>query len=152
MNHDPKRIARLLAYLGTLPFIVCAFILLFGNMLGLGLFRPLATQAITTYAAIIVSFLGGIQWGVGISTHEQQPHTARSLFMLSIVPSLLAWAMLFLPASASRIVVAIFLVGFVWIIDALLYLQKVIPVWFFTLRSSVSGVVVVSLIIALVAG
>ncbi len=152
MNHDPKRIASLLACLGTLPFIACAFVLMFGNTFGLGLFRPLAVQAITTYAAVIVSFLGGIQWGIGISTLEQQPHTARSLFMLSIVPSLLAWAMLFLPASTSRVVVAIFLVGLVWIIDALLHLQKVIPAWFFKLRSIVSGVVVASLIVALVAG
>ncbi len=150
MHTDPRRVANFLACAGTIPFVVAAIILLFGNMLGLGMLRPLAAQGITTYAAIIVSFLGGIQWGLGIATYEQQPQTARSLFTLSVVPSLLAWAMLFLPASTSRIVVAIFLVGFVWIIDSLLYLQKVIPPWFFKLRCIVSGVVIVSLIAALV--
>lgn len=150
MNTDPRRVADFLAYAGTIPFVVVAFILLFGNMLGMGMLRPLAAQGITTYAAIIVSFLGGIQWGLGIATYEQQPQTARSLFTLSVVPSLLAWAMLFLPQSTSRIVVAIFLVGFVWIIDSLLHLQKVIPPWFFKLRCIVSGVVIVSLIAALV--
>ncbi len=150
MNPDPRRVASVLAYAGTIPFIAAAVILLFGNLLGIGMLRPLAAQGITTYAAIIVSFLGGIQWGIGISTHEQQPQTARSLFMLSIVPSLLAWAMLFLPASTSRVVVAIFLVGFVWIIDALLHLQKVIPAWFFRLRCVVSAVVIASLIVALI--
>ncbi len=150
MKSDPRRVAKFLAYAGTIPFVVAAVILLFGNFLGVGMLRPLAAQGITTYAAIIVSFLGGIQWGIGISTHEQQPQTARSLFMLSIVPSLLAWAMLFLPASTSRVVVAIFLVGFVWIIDALLYLQKVIPAWFFNLRCVVSGIVIASLLAALV--
>lgn len=150
MNTDPRRVANFLACAGTIPFVVAAFILLFGNMLGMGMLRPLAAQGITTYTAIIVSFLGGIQWGLGIATYEQQPQTARSLFTLSVVPSLLAWAMLFLPASTSRIVVAIFLVGFVWIIDSLLYLQKVIPPWFFKLRCIVSGVVIMSLIAALV--
>jgi hypothetical protein len=59
--------------------------------------------------------------------------------------------MLFLPATNSRIIVAIFLLGFVWIIDALLHLQKVIPTWFFKLRSIVSAVAVASLIVALLA-
>ena len=103
-----QRLAQILAFAGTAPFIVGAFVLLLAPHLGINAYRPLALQAITTYAAIIVSFLGGIQWGIGISTHEQQPQTARSLFLLSVVPSLLAWAMLFLPVSTSRIVVAIF--------------------------------------------
>ena len=152
MNFAPRQIATVLLYLGTVPFVVCVFFLLFGKMVGLGLYRPLAAQAIISYAAIVVSFLGGIQWGIGLSTIDQQPHTARSLFLLSIVPSLLAWAMLFLPVSTSRIIVAIFLVGFVWIIDALLHLQKVIPDWFFRLRSIISCVIIGALIAALVAG
>jgi hypothetical protein len=145
-----ERLAALLSYAGTIPFIAAAFILLFGHAVGLGIYRPLASEAIINYAAVIVSFLGGIQWGIGIATHEQQPQTARSLFMLSVVPSLLAWAMLFLPVSNSRIIVALFLVGFVWIIDALLHLQKVIPAWFFKLRSIVSAIVMASLLLALV--
>lgn len=144
-----QRVAILLTYAGAVPFIVAATILLFGNMMGLGMYRGLAAQGVTTYAAIIVSFLGGIQWGIGIATHEQQPQTARSLFLLSVVPSLLAWAMLFLPATNARIIVAIFLVGFVWIIDALLHLQKVIPTWFFKLRSIVTAIVTLTLILAL---
>lgn len=152
MNIEPRRIASVLLLAGTIPFVAAAFVLLFGNHTGLGMFRPLASQAITTYAAVVVSFLGGIQWGIGIATFEQQPQTARSLFLLSVVPALLAWAMLFLPASASRMVVAMFLIGFVWIIDALLYLQKVIPPWFFRLRSLVSAVMIIALVIGLVAG
>jgi hypothetical protein len=148
---DPKRVATVLTYAGALPFVACAVILLFGPAMGLGGFRQFASQAITTYAAIIVSFLGGIQWGVALSSHEQQPQTAKSLWLLSVVPSLLAWAMLFLPNGSSRIIVAVFLVGFVWVIDALLHLQQVIPTWFFRLRSVVSAVVMVSLILAMLA-
>jgi hypothetical protein len=152
MLAEPKRLAQLLTYVGALPFIGCAIILLFGNALGIGSLRGFAAQAITSYAAVIVSFLGGIQWGVGIATLEQQPQTAKSLFLLSVVPSLLAWAMLFLPMSNSRVIVAIFLVGFVWVVDALLSLQQVIPAWFFRLRSNVSAIVIVTLILALLVG
>lgn len=146
------RIAQALTYAGLLPFVGCTALILFGNALGLVHYRPLALQAISVYAAVIVSFLGGIQWGIGVATLEQQPHTARTLFLLSVVPSLLAWAMLFLPATTSRLVVALFLVGFVWVIDALLHLQKVIPVWFFRLRCIASAAVILTLVVALIAG
>ncbi len=149
MLYEPKRVATILTYAGTVPFLACAAILLFGQHMGLGSLRQFAGQAITTYAAVIVSFLGGIQWGVALATHEQQPQTAKSLFLLSVVPSLLAWAMLFLPNGSSRVIVAIFLVGFVWVIDALLHLQQVLPTWFFRLRSIVSAVVMASLIAAM---
>lgn len=149
MLYEPKRVATILTYAGTIPFLACAAILLFGQHMGLGSLRQFAGQAITTYAAVIVSFLGGIQWGVALATHEQQPQTAKSLFLLSVVPSLLAWAMLFLPNGSSRVIVAIFLVGFVWVIDALLHLQQVLPTWFFRLRSIVSAVVMASLIAAM---
>jgi hypothetical protein len=147
--YEPKRVATILTYAGTIPFLACAAILLFGQTMGLGSLRQFAGQAITTYAAVIVSFLGGIQWGVALATHEQQPQTAKSLFLLSVVPSLLAWAMLFLPNGSSRVIVAIFLVGFVWVIDALLHLQQALPTWFFRLRSIVSAVVMASLIAAM---
>ncbi|MCA2998672.1 MAG: DUF3429 domain-containing protein [Rhodocyclaceae bacterium] len=150
--YEPKRIATILSYAGTIPFVVCAVILLFGTAMGLGSLRQFAGQAITSYAAVIVSFLGGIQWGVALATHEQQPQTARSLFLLSVVPSLLAWATLFLPNGSSRVIVAIFLIGFVWVIDALLHLQQVLPTWFFHLRSIVSAVAMTSLIAALLVG
>ena len=147
--NETRRVAALLMYAGTLPFIVCTIVLLFGSSLGLGSYRAFATQAVTTYAAVIVSFLGGIQWGIAIATHAQQPQTAKSLLLLSVVPSLLAWAMLFLPSNSSRVIVAIFLVGFVWVVDALLHLQLVIPTWFFRLRSVVSAVALAALIAAM---
>ncbi len=150
--YDSKRIATILTYAGAIPFLACAAILLFGQATGLGSLGQFAGQAITTYAAVIVSFLGGIQWGIALATHEQQPQTAKSLFLLSVVPSLLAWAMLFLPNGSSRVVVAIFLIGFVWVIDALLHLQQVLPTWFFRLRSNISAVVMASLIVATLVG
>ncbi|MFN7220860.1 MAG: DUF3429 domain-containing protein, partial [Burkholderiales bacterium] len=106
---------------------------------------------LTTYAAIIVSCLGGIQWGLGVATESEQPQTANSLFLLSVVPSLLAWALLFLPSNTSKVIVALFLVGLVWIVDALLHLQQVIPAWFFRLRCVISAVVMISLTVAMLA-
>ncbi|MCE2991129.1 MAG: DUF3429 domain-containing protein [Burkholderiales bacterium] len=148
---NPARTASILTYAGAIPFVVCATVLVFARPLGLIEYRPFALQALTTYAAIIVSFLGGIQWGIGVATESEQPQTANSLFLLSVVPSLLAWALLFLPSNTSKVIVALFLVGLVWIVDALLHLQQVIPAWFFRLRCVISAVVMISLTVAMLA-
>jgi len=71
------------------------------------------------------------------------------MFFLSVVPSLLAWGMLLLPEPRSRMLVAIFLFAFVWVIDALLNVQKLIPLWFFKLRSMITVIVIGSLAIAI---
>jgi hypothetical protein len=141
------RIAEALTYAGALPFFLCT----------IGMFYPgwsatthaTLASGLTTYAAVIISFLGGIQWGVGVATIDQQPRSARTLFLLSVVPSLLAWGMLFLQSTPTRIVIAITLVGFVWLIDTMLHIQRVIPTWFFRLRTTISVIVIASLLLAL---
>jgi hypothetical protein len=146
------RTAQILTLAGAIPFVVCAFALLVPTLAPE--WRKLFSQGIITYAAIIISFLGGIQWGIGVATIDQQPRTARSLFLLSVVPSLLAWALLFLPAANTggmRVIVATMLVAFVWVIDALLHVQRVIPKWFFRLRSVISPIVMASLLLTLFA-
>ncbi len=146
---NPARTASLLTYAGAIPFVACTAVLVFARPLGLVEYRPFALQALASYAAIIVSFLGGIQWGIGVATEGEQPQTANSLFLLSVVPSLLAWALLFLPSNSSKVIVALFLVGLVWIVDALLHLQQVIPAWFFRLRCKISAIVMISLAVAM---
>ena len=114
-------------------------------------YRQFALQAITMYAAVILASLGGAQWGLAVAVNDTAPQSARSMFLLSIIPCLLAWVMLFLPVSGARLIVAMFLFGFVWLIDALLHLQKLIPAWFFRLRSLISLIVIGSLSVALLA-
>jgi Protein of unknown function (DUF3429) len=142
------RVSQTLTYAGATPFVIGAIWLLLPNTAES--IRVLLANGITTYAAVIISFLGGIQWGVGVATLDQQPKTARSLFFLSVIPSLLAWGMLFLQNTSTRVIVALLLIGFVWLIDALLNLQRVIPAWFFQLRSRISPVVMAALLVALI--
>ncbi len=136
------RLAWILTLGGAIPFIAAAGTVLFGP----ASYTSLAVQIATTYAAVILSFLGGIQWGLGISVADSAPRSAQSLLLLSIVPSLLAWALLFVVQPNARVLVAIFLFGFVWIVDALLRLQKLIPSWFFMLRCVVTAIVVACMV------
>ena len=144
MQFTPK-LALALSIAGTVPFVACAGYISFGGPEYQGLFL----QLITAYSTAVLSFLGGIQWGIGLSVCETAPKSAQSLFLLSVVPLLLSWAMLFIDAAGSRLIVAIFLFGFVWVIDALLHLQKLIPNWFFRLRCIITPIVIASLTAAL---
>lgn len=136
---------RWLTLSGAIPFVACSAAL----WLAPNQYRAFTATILAAYAALILSFLGGIQWGLAISLIDTAPKSARNIFLLSVVPSLLAWAMLLLPEAGSRIIVAICLFAFVWVIDALLNLQKLIPAWFFKLRSVITVIVITSLAIAI---
>jgi hypothetical protein len=137
--------ARWLTFAGAIPFIACSAAL----WLAPNQYRSFTVNILTAYAAVILSFLGGVQWGMAINLIDTAPKSARNIFLLSVVPSLLAWAMLLLPEPKTRILVAIFLFAFVWVIDALLNVQKLIPPWFFKLRSMITAIVIASLAVAI---
>ena len=80
-------IALWLGYGGLIPFVAgAAMTWLLGPDS-----RPFAAAALSAYAAVIVSFLGGIHWGIGF-----RDGTPR-LFLWGVVPSLVAAAALMLP-------------------------------------------------------
>lgn len=80
-------IALWLGYGGLVPFVAGAAL----TALLAPESRPLAAAALSAYAAVIVSFLGGIHWGIGF-----RDGTPR-LFVWGVVPSLVAAAALLLP-------------------------------------------------------
>jgi len=93
-----------------------------------------------TYGAIILSFLGGIRWGVGLGGRNR-----GSEFTLSVLPSLAAWTALLLP---SIIGVCILIAGF--LMQALWDVTGVqtgrLPGWFGKLRMILTTLVVISLL------
>ena len=50
--------------------------------------------AFTAYSAVILSFLGGIRWGATLMTGAR----GRSTLILSVLPSILAWILVLVPA------------------------------------------------------
>jgi len=55
--------------------------------------RPIAATALLAYAAVIVSFLGGIRWGIGF--RDGMPR----LFLWGVLPSLVAATSCFVAAA-----------------------------------------------------
>lgn len=101
MNAVP-RLPLVLGALGLLPFVFLSAGTLFAE-------DPLRTSlvlALATYGAIILSFLGGIQWGMAIQDGGA-PNTGRHVLPLSVLPSLGGWAaLLLLPHHTGLLVLA----------------------------------------------
>ncbi len=88
----PSPLALRLGYAGLVPFVAGAALI----WLVLPEAHPYVTLALSAYAAVIVSFLGGIHWGLVM----RQPVPAAASLVWGVVPSLLAWlAVMMVPAS-----------------------------------------------------
>jgi hypothetical protein len=98
-----KQILRL-GYGGLVPFI--------GLAIGMWLVKAdqihFFTLALAAYTAAIVSFLGGIHWGLGFQMGEAAP---RMHFFWGVAPPLVAWLALLLPAWAGLVLLAAILLA-----------------------------------------
>ncbi len=91
-----------MAKAGMLPFVLgVALVWLVDDQA-----HPYTTLALSAFAALVVSFLGGILWGIGF-VHPDPP--AR-LFVWGMAPSALAWVAVMMPASAGLVLDGVLLV------------------------------------------
>ena len=122
--------ARLLGHLGLLPFVLGALLVWVVNPEA----HPYAALALAGYAAVIVSFLGGIHWGLAFRLSAPP----ASLFVWGVVPSLVAWLAVMMPASAGLVVQGVMLVV-CYLVDRRVYPQQGLAHWL-TLRFRLSMV------------
>lgn len=118
-----------LGFAGLIPFWGLA--LAHGTGVPFGASPGASTTALATYAATILSFLGGIRWGLAIRTNNQA--LASRDYAAAVVPQLLGWTALALPDPWRLVTLAALLVllGFV---DHDLVVRGMAPTWFGRLR------------------
>jgi hypothetical protein len=82
-----------LGYAGLAPFVGLAILtwLVTPDLL------PFVGLALTAYAAVIASFLGGLHWGIAFQLGARAP---RFHLIWGVVPSLVAWVALLMPVYA----------------------------------------------------
>jgi hypothetical protein len=100
--------------------------------------HPYAVLALATYASVIVSFLGGIHWGVAFRQEQPDPR----LLAWGVVPSLVAWVAVVMPPEAGLVVSGVML-AVCYAVDRRLYLAHGLARWL-TLRFRLSAVASVS--------
>jgi hypothetical protein len=123
--------ARWLGNLGLLPFVGGALLVWVGMASELHVF---ATAAMSAYAALIVSFLGGVHWGFGF----RQSAPPASLFVWGVVPSLVAWVAVLMPPHAGLVLHGVMLVV-CYLVDRRVYPTQGAAHWL-TLRFRLSSV------------
>ncbi|MFC0337258.1 Protein of unknown function [Kushneria avicenniae] len=137
-----KKVATLpwlLGIAGLIPFVGLAGVV----VLSLPGWQGIALQAFLYYSAVILSFLGGIHWGVAMSLDHESSHHFSSRMVVAMAPSLLAWPALMLSPQFSLLAL---MTGFLLIrlYEAQSDSVERLPAWYTSLRTLLTVVVVVS--------
>jgi hypothetical protein len=131
-----------LGALGLVPFIALAGSLPFAP----GDLKPQLTRALVAYGATILSFLGGIHWGLAIGgTTPTAAAALKSRLILSVVPSLVAWAALLIRPSHALLLLAA-AIALMLVVDIRATRLGHAPAWYPRLRIPLSCAVAVSLL------
>lgn len=138
--------ALVLGLAGLIPF---AMIPLAVALEGSGLVPDVARAHVTVpalmlYAAIILSFMGGVQWGIAIRSMDDGLSTAWRRYGVSVLPAIMAWFAVFLATRNALIMLA---TGFVLLLIYDLWTVRMseAPDWYERLRLILTTAVVISL-------
>jgi len=136
--------ATALGYGGLLPFIACDLSMLLLPDAGM---RHVAGRVLVGYGAVILSFLGGVHWGLVLRGPSPR---AGGLLAIGVLPSLIGWLTLLLSfETAVAVQVATF--GGFWLYEHRMLGPAVIPPAYLALRRWLTLVAVASLGVALMA-
>ncbi len=133
-----EKTAKSLGYAGLIPFIVFSI----GSWFQLPFISD-STYILTAYAAIILSFMGAIHWGIAMSSTEDQN---GKYFVASVIPGLSAWLALLLP---QRYAITLLMIGFIALIiyDWSVEKPQRLPGWYIPMRNRLTLVVIMCLTI-----
>jgi hypothetical protein len=134
--------------LGALPFVFLAT----SSVLLDEPSRGQAAFALSLYGAVILSFLGGVHWGLAIAGFSAKSGVGVPFgrLAISIVPALIAWAALFLPGSNALFVLAAAFVALA-LFDSQASRAGEAPAWYPRLRWPLTVVVVSALVLGALA-
>jgi hypothetical protein len=129
---------------GLIPFLACALALSGGFALPLIGGTGATRLALVVYAIAILSFLGGVRWGIAMSGDQ----LTRD-YVISVTPALIGWAAIGLsrPRDLWMLCVAFVIYG---LLDYGMACRVVAPEWYGRLRLFLSAVAALCLGIAAV--
>ena len=145
---DPRVIppaALLLGAGGVIPFAALAVAALLGLEWRYGFPPGSARTGLIAYGAVILSFLGGVRWGIALKYGAEHQ---TGLLVVSVLPSLAAWLALLMPRPHDfTLLIACYLA--LAVADFAMVRRGHAPHWYATLRLMLTAAVVLVLIVAL---
>lgn len=128
--------AALLGLGGLIPFVFFALLALFAS----GDLAATAQSALRGYGLVILSFLGGVHWGLAIADYGVQSSDRRAYggaswarLGFSVAPSLFAWFALVLPMGLGLFYLALCMVALLGT-EMSLGRSGLFPRWYLSLR------------------
>jgi Protein of unknown function (DUF3429) len=100
----PSPLVKRLGYAGLVPFVVLAALLwtVRADVQGY------VAIALLGYGAVIVSFLGGLHWGIAAQLPAQE---AKFHYIWGVLPSLMGWVAVVMPAYAGLPLLGLILIA-----------------------------------------
>lgn len=141
-RENPNRMPKLLGYLGLLPFIIPT-VFLFCDYHHFMVWR----NVLISYAAVILSFLGAVYWGVAMIVKEMSIKKRNVMLAWSVIPSIVAWICLLIPQVYGLILLSVFFV-ISFFMDMQLTKSEAKPAWYIPLRFQLTVVVTTCLVTA----
>jgi hypothetical protein len=132
---------KILTLSGALPFLGALVLVLFPV-------APFdAAHIASTYAALIIAFLGGTQWGLFLVFSQKSP---INLMVQSNLVTLVAWTGLLVLPVAGAVALHALCFLYLLLLDYRLFTSGILPLWYFSLRRLVT-LIVISLLLAMIA-
>lgn len=128
LSLSPPRYIALLGYGGLLPFVGLLLLILFSAQ-----YRPFLTQALVAYGVVILSFVGALHWGFAMTLQGLHADQCRERFIWSVIPALIAWPALLLPAPLGLLLLIFGFVAHYWQ-DRRLVKAAALPAWYLPMR------------------
>ena len=128
---------------GLVPFLVAAGL----SFLSAPINPATAVYALIAYGAVILSFLGGVHWGVALTRGQTSGPSGQTVwYMISVGPSLVAWLALLLAPVPGLLVLAVSFLAMI-MVDVHAARVEQVPAWYSSLRVRLSAVVILSLLV-----
>jgi uncharacterized membrane protein YidH (DUF202 family) len=145
-DRDPiPRVAFWLGAAGLIPFVVVTSALYALP----DAYTPALVQWLSSYAAVILSFVGAIHWGFALVHPELREGDRNVSLAWSVVPALAAWGGTLLQAVPGLLLMAgTFALHYG--AERQFAQRFTLPAWYLRLRAGLTAVVVLCLILAVV--
>ena len=140
-------LATLLGLAGLLPFLASGFASVTHR-------AAWGMPALIGYGAVVLAFLGAVHWGLALAPQQQgaakSQELERARLLLGVVPALVGWAALLVPARWAALILLI--AGFIGtlVVEAAGHRRLVVPPGYMWLRWILSVAVVAILTTVLV--
>ena len=145
-SDEARRVPHAAKYLGAAGVIPFVAIAIAGPFLSDPL-KNSAFLALIAYGAVILSFLGGIHWGLSIATSRDRGTGGASFRRLgvSVLPALIGWGALIVEPTVGIFILAVSF-GLVLVVDLDASRKGEAPAWYPGLRWPLTLGVIASLL------